>query len=188
MRVRGMHPVNQFERKGRFSVRVGAMTGQQAGGRGTAARRPSGAATGTAGEGETGDEGELIQLRRRLGHADLTAVPEIRRALRELLRHRGEQTCTDVAELLTTELVTNALVHTDHDAEFTATVAASRLRVEVRDFAADHPQLRLPVADDGTHGRGLVLVQALADAWGVRAQGVGKSVWFELDMDGGGPE
>ncbi|MGX1880540.1 ATP-binding protein [Streptomyces sp. NPDC055287] len=163
------------------------MTGQQASGRGAAARGPSGAPAATEGEGETDRDGALIQLRRRLGHADLTAVPEVRRALRELLRQRGGQSCTDVAELLTTELVTNALVHTEHDAEITATVAASRLRVEVRDFAARHPQLRVPIAHDGTHGRGLVLVQALSDAWGVRAQGVGKVVWFELDMCGGGP-
>ncbi|WP_308296114.1 ATP-binding protein [Streptomyces sp. ISL-96] len=139
-------------------------------------------------EAESDGEGAPIQLRRRLGHAELTAVPEVRRALRELLlRHRETRTSTDVAELLTTELVTNALVHTEHDAEVTATVAASRLRVEVRDFVARPPQPRTPPADEGTHGRGLLLVQALADAWGVRAQGVGKVVWFELDMGGGGP-
>ncbi|WP_255306370.1 ATP-binding protein [Streptomyces sp. Wb2n-11] len=139
-----------------------------------------------------------MHLRRRLRHADLTAVPEVRHALRDLLRHREahedhrgdrddrcDRDCTDVAELLTTELVTNALVHTEHDAEVTATVAASRLRVEVRDLAARHPQLHVPIADDGTHGRGLFLVQALADAWGVRAHGVGKVVWFELELDGG---
>ncbi|WP_079144738.1 ATP-binding protein [Streptomyces agglomeratus] len=157
------------------------MTGQQASERGAAATGPTGAPA----EGD--GEGDPIQLRRRLGHAELTAVPEVRRALREILRSRGGRSCTDVAELLTTELVTNALVHTEHDAEVTATVAASRLRVEVRDSAGSHPRLRVPVADDGTHGRGLVLVQALADAWGVRAQGVGKVVWFELDMGGGGP-
>lgn len=43
------------------------------------------------------------------------------------------------------------------------------------------PRLRVPNADDGTHGRGLILVQSLADAWGVRVHGVGKVVWFELD-------
>lgn len=182
-----MHPVNLFERKGRSDVRVGAMTGQQAGGRGAAARGPS--------QARAEGKGALIHLRRRLRHADLTAVPEVRRALRDLLRHREDQEdrgdrndrdCTHVAELLTTELVTNALVHTEHDAEVTATVAASRLRVEVRDLAARHPQLHVPIADDGTHGRGLVLVQALADAWGVKTHGVGKVVWFELDL-GGGP-
>ncbi|MBT2399486.1 ATP-binding protein [Streptomyces sp. ISL-100] len=164
------------------------MTGQQASGRGATARGPSSGEAEAEAEAKSDGEGALIQLRRRLGHAELTAVPEVRHALRELLlRNRKNQSSTDVAELLTTELVTNALVHTEHDAEVTATVAASRLRVEVRDFVARHPQPHTPPADDGTHGRGLILVQALADAWGVRAQGVGKVVWFELDMGGGGP-
>ncbi|MCW7942583.1 hypothetical protein AAW14_11150 [Streptomyces hygroscopicus] len=120
------------------------------------------------------------QLRRRLGRADLRAVPEARRALRELLRHWGKPGRSEIAELLTSELVTNALVHTDHDAVLTATVSSSGLRVEVRDFVGRRPRLRVPDTDDGTHGRGLVLVQSLADAWGVRTHGVGKAVWFEL--------
>ncbi|WP_367320075.1 ATP-binding protein [Streptomyces sp. HUAS ZL42] len=127
------------------------------------------------------DRVQPSQLRRRLARADLRAVPEARRALRELLRHWGKPGRSEIAELLTSELVTNALVHTDHDAVLTATVGPLGLRVEVRDFVARRPRLRVPNADDGTHGRGLVLVQSLADAWGVRAHGVGKAVWFELD-------
>lgn len=128
-----------------------------------------------------GDQAQASQLRRRLGKADLRAVPEVRRALRELLRQWGRPGRSEIAELLTSELVTNALIHTDHDAVLTATVGPTGLRVEVRDFVARRPRLRVPNADDGTHGRGLVLVQSLADAWGVRAHGVGKAVWFELD-------
>ncbi|MFE5814536.1 ATP-binding protein [Streptomyces sp. NPDC056479] len=128
-----------------------------------------------------GDHAQPPQLRRRLGRADLRAVPETRRALRELLRHWGRPGRSDIAELLTSELVTNALVHTDRDAVFTATVGPDGLRVEVRDFVARLPRPRVPNADDGTNGRGLILVQSLADAWGVRTHGVGKAVWFELD-------
>ncbi|MER6350077.1 ATP-binding protein [Streptomyces sp. NPDC001595] len=137
-------------------------------------------------EAETDGADERIpapQLRRRLGRADLRAVPEARRALRELLRHWGRPGCSDVAELLTSELVTNALVHTDDDAVLTATVGPRGLRVEVRDYVARRPTPRVPDADDGTHGRGLVLVQSLADAWGVRPHEVGKSVWFEIGAD-----
>ncbi|MEU6177057.1 ATP-binding protein [Streptomyces coeruleorubidus] len=123
------------------------------------------------------------QLRHRLGRADLRAVPEARRALRELLGQWGRTARSDVAELLTSELVTNAIVHTDHDAVLMATVGPRGLRVEVRDFVARRPRLRVPVADDGTNGRGLFLVQSLADAWGVRAHGVGKAVWFELEAE-----
>jgi anti-sigma regulatory factor (Ser/Thr protein kinase) len=120
------------------------------------------------------------QLRRRLGRADLRAVPEARRALRELLTHWGRPGRSEIAELLTSELVTNALIHTDRDAVLTATVSARGLRVEVRDFVGRRPRPRMPDIDDGTHGRGLILVESLADAWGVRAHGVGKAVWFEL--------
>ncbi|MFI6079618.1 ATP-binding protein [Streptomyces sp. NPDC051217] len=121
------------------------------------------------------------QLLRRVEGADLTAVPEVRHALRELLSHWRERESAEVAELLTSELVTNALVHTDHGAVVKAIVADSRLRVEVRDFVDAPPTPNEPDVDDGTHGRGLILVDGLADAWGVRSQGLGKMVWFELD-------
>ncbi|MEU1009973.1 ATP-binding protein [Streptomyces sp. NPDC005890] len=123
------------------------------------------------------------RLRRRLGRADLRAVPEARRALRELLRHWGKPGRSEIAELLTSELVTNALVHTDDDAVLTAVVEDGGLRVEVRDFVARRPEASASSSDDDTHGRGLLLVQSLADAWGVRPHGVGKSVWFELDAE-----
>nr|WP_240003694.1 ATP-binding protein [Streptomyces cinnamoneus] len=136
---------------------------------------------------------------RRLRHRDLTAVGEVRAELRRLLAAWGAPGRAETAELLTSELVTNALVHTDGGAVvtagFTGGPAASvrgRLRVEVRDFLPRQPTLRAPsagvpgVSPDGveaaaTSGRGLLLVHALADGWGVRAHGVGKSVWFELD-------
>lgn len=123
----------------------------------------------------------LSHLRRRLRRCDLRAVPEVRRALRELLAHWGRPGRSETAELLTSEIVTNALVHTDQEALFTATVGPRGLRVEVRDFEARRPRIRIPNPDEGTHGRGLILVQSLADAWGVRMHGVGKAVWFELD-------
>ncbi|MEU4084102.1 ATP-binding protein [Streptomyces aureus] len=133
-----------------------------------------------ASDGAT-DRPDGAQLRRRLGKADLRAVPEARKALRELLRYWGKPGGAETAELLTSELVTNALIHTDDDAVLTATIGPRGLRVEVRDFVARRPRLCVPNADDGTHGRGLVLVQSLADAWGVRSHGVGKAVWFELN-------
>ncbi|MFF5183118.1 ATP-binding protein [Streptomyces sp. NPDC000345] len=127
-----------------------------------------------------GDDTVDAQLSRRLGRADLRAVPEARRALRELLRGWGKPGRSETAELLTSELVTNALVHTDDDALLTATVSPAGLRVEVRDSVPGRPRPRVPNTGDGTHGRGLVLVQSLADSWGVRVQGAGKVVWFEL--------
>ncbi|GAA2814716.1 ATP-binding protein [Streptomyces showdoensis] len=128
-----------------------------------------------------GEARQPTQLLRRVGGADLTAVPEVRHALRAMLGAWGAPGATDVAELLTSELVTNALIHTDEGAVVTATVAPEQLRVEVRDFVTELHRPRVPHADDGTHGRGLVLVQALADSWGVENRGMGKVVWFELN-------
>ncbi|RSS78962.1 ATP-binding protein [Streptomyces sp. WAC06614] len=120
-------------------------------------------------------------MTRTVRRADLKAVGEIRRSLRELLCPRCPRDVAEVAELLITELVTNALVHTDLGAEVSATLDSGRLRVEVRDHTARKPRPYVPTADDGTHGRGLFLVEELADAWGVDPLGGGKVVWFELD-------
>ncbi|MEX0168430.1 ATP-binding protein [Streptomyces sp. LMG1-1-1.1] len=129
-----------------------------------------------------GEARQPTQLLRKVGGTDLTAVPEVRHALRELLRKWGGPGASDVAELLTSELVTNALVHTDHGAVVMATVVPEQLRVEVRDFVPGlEARPHAPPPEDGTHGRGLVLVQALADSWGVEDCGVGKVVWFELN-------
>ncbi|MFD7433144.1 ATP-binding protein [Streptomyces sp. NPDC059861] len=129
------------------------------------------------------EQAHASQLKRRLGRADLRAVPEARRELRDLLRHWGQPGRAEIAELLTSELVTNAIVHTDQEAVLTATVGPHGLRVEVRDYVARRPRLRVANPDENTHGRGLVLVESLADAWGVRPHESGKSVWFELEAD-----
>ena len=133
------------------------------------------------GAGGATDPHGLPQLRLRLGRCDLRAVPQVRGALRDMLAHWGKPGRSEIAELLTSELVTNALIHTNYDALLTATVGPRGLRVEVRDFVGRRPRLRVPNPDSGTHGRGMILVQSLADAWGVRVHGVGKAVWFELD-------
>jgi anti-sigma regulatory factor (Ser/Thr protein kinase) len=114
-------------------------------------------------------------------------VAETRRLLRDHLRLWGAPALADTAELLTSELVTNALQHTTGGAVLTATLTpgppGGRLRVEVQDSLSRRPQPRPPVTDDyGTSGRGLLLVQALADAWGVNAGASGKVVWFELAL------
>ena len=87
------------------------------------------------------------------------------------------------AQLLVSELATNAVVHTAASFEVLAerSAAARRVRVAVRDEGPGEPAPRElePLAE---HGRGLLLVEALADRWGVDpADGQpGKTVWFEL--------
>jgi anti-sigma regulatory factor (Ser/Thr protein kinase) len=127
------------------------------------------------------------RLRYAVRRADLRAVADTRRRLRDQLRQWGVPALADTAELLATEIVTNALQHTGGGAVVTATLSpgpARRLRVEVHDSLARRPPLRpqggARPPDDATSGRGLLLVEALADTWGIQARGVGKTVWFEL--------
>lgn len=86
----------------------------------------------------------------------------------------------DVLELLTSELITNCLLHTrTPELQITAIRDQRGVCVSVTDADCDrHVRLQSP----GTlAGRGLVLVDALADAWGVDYLSDGKAVWFRLD-------
>ncbi len=86
----------------------------------------------------------------------------------------------EIAILLVSELVTNAVLHGVSPFELRAMQSHSGLRVEVRDHnAAAGPVLRL---GDGLaeSGRGLQLVDTLADRWGWSEDGAGKVVWFEI--------
>ncbi|HEY6746927.1 MAG TPA: ATP-binding protein, partial [Mycobacteriales bacterium] len=90
------------------------------------------------------------------------------------------------AALLTTELVSNAIRHTRDELVVSVRVAAGRLRVGVADSSHRRPQL-VQVGQRDTSGRGLHLVDALADRWGVDPdeRGLGKTVWFELTAAAG---
>ena len=118
-------------------------------------------------------------------------IAEARRHLRELLHDWSSAEQVDSAVLLVSEMVTNVLVHTDADALLLAEVTGAdgrRLRVEVTDAADDLPHRRRP-GELASSGRGVMLIELLADAWGVDPRGRGKSIWFELyepDGSGGG--
>ncbi len=90
------------------------------------------------------------------------------------------ETCEDV-QLVTSELVTNAVVHGRSEVLLTCHVdaAARSVRVEVGDDNSRHPQLQ-PCDDGALDGRGLFIVDLLATRWGVRDTASGKLVWFEL--------
>ncbi|MYS22749.1 ATP-binding protein [Streptomyces sp. SID4948] len=134
------------------------------------------------------------RLRHAVRRADLPAVSETRGLLRDHLRNWGVPALSDTAELLATELLTNALQHTGGGAVLTATLTPGpghRLRVEVHDSLTRRPGPPAPGAvaralasgEHGTSGRGLILVEALADSWGAQARDGGKVVWFELEAD-----
>jgi DNA-binding NarL/FixJ family response regulator len=88
----------------------------------------------------------------------------------------------DVIELLVSELVTNAVVHARSDVEVSVAVAPDRIRVGVFDSSRQLPVRREP-GPEATSGRGLVMLDALAAAWGTEFAPGGKSVWFEVRND-----
>lgn len=117
-----------------------------------------------------------------------------------IARHRVAAVCptlegetSGVASLLTSEIVTNAVLHPRHhgsekDPHITVRIqcSATRLRVEVHDGdKRDIPSPGLSARGLAEHGRGLHLVASLASDWGsdLLPHG-GKSVWFELHSEG----
>lgn len=108
-----------------------------------------------------------------------SSVGDARRMVREALTRSGRDDLVDTAELLVSEVVTNALVHAGTPFDVTAWVRGPGLRVEVRDDSAQLPAVRHNATMAGT-GRGLLLLQQMVDAWGVQLHSGGKTVWFEL--------
>ena len=113
--------------------------------------------------------------------ARLEAAAQARRDIALVLETWGLPQLVDVAEQVVTELVANAVEHTD-----AATVGASitrtgkeSARIVVTDTSRTRPTPGTPSPDD-EHGRGLLLVEALAHAWGSEPVHSGKRVWAEL--------
>jgi hypothetical protein len=86
----------------------------------------------------------------------------------------------DTAELLTSEIVNNAIVHGHGSAALVLEVGMGRVRVAVYDPDPNSTVTLLNVAPSAVHGRGLAIVDALATWWGVEPRDNGKLVWFEL--------
>ena len=113
------------------------------------------------------------------------AVGETRRHLRGSLAAWGlDDDTADTAVLCLSELVTNAVIHTGAPAEMRATLDQGVLTVTVRDLgAAARPPVdgAAPAADPlQVHGRGLQVVDALAERWGSELDAEGTTVWFVL--------
>ncbi|MCX4681450.1 ATP-binding protein [Streptomyces sp. NBC_01433] len=118
--------------------------------------------------------------------ADREAIGLLRHDLADLLRKSGLEHLTDEFVLGAQELMANAVVHgcrRVHDSTIAVSVNCDgqRIRFKVQDPSDDQPRVRV-AADDEMNGRGMLIVEAFADRWGVEApsDGVGKSVWMEM--------
>ena len=114
--------------------------------------------------------------------AELVSVRAARRFVRQqcLALRLAAQRCDD-AVLLTSELVTNAVLHGRSEVCVEVSGSGDGMRVAVLDENSRRPVM---VAEDpdALDGRGLALVQAVADRWGVEERPIGKAVWFELSV------
>ncbi|MEU9701882.1 SpoIIE family protein phosphatase [Streptomyces sp. NPDC047981] len=120
-----------------------------------------------------------------IAQAEPERIAAARQHVRQLLHDWTDEDQIDSAVLMVSEMVTNVLIHTDGDALLVAEVTCDdacrrRLRVEVSDTSDELPHKRHP-GEMASSGRGLVLMEMLAHAWGVDPRGEGKSIWFELN-------
>ena len=111
---------------------------------------------------------------------DLRNVRDARRVTDACCRRAGlDEDLTDTAVLLTSELVTNAIMHGRSEARLRVHATRAGVRVEVGDDNDRAPVLQ-PRDDDALTGRGLSLLELTATTWGVQEAPVGKVVWFFL--------
>ncbi|MGW2515719.1 ATP-binding protein [Streptomyces sp. NPDC001617] len=117
---------------------------------------------------------------------ELQALPsrigQVRRILSAQLRYWHLDPLIDRAALGVTELLTNVHRHAQPDKQCTVEIEVllDRLTVSVHDHDPRLPEVR-DVEPSATSGRGLAMVAAVSESWGVRAEGdSGKVVWFTL--------
>jgi anti-sigma regulatory factor (Ser/Thr protein kinase) len=111
---------------------------------------------------------------------DHAAAARARRFVSDTLRAWG---CADAiadAELLVSELVTNAVLHARSATSVTIERDGATVRISVCDDSPTRPRLR-NYGPEAVTGRGLVIVDRIAQRWGVDPSDEGKCVWFEIE-------
>ncbi|WP_157930502.1 SpoIIE family protein phosphatase [Glycomyces xiaoerkulensis] len=121
--------------------------------------------------------------------ADDRSPAAARAAVRTVLTEGGMPELLDETLLLTTELATNGVVHAGTDINLTVAADSIGVRVTVTDYRAgglEPADMAMPeVTAEG--GRGLLLVDRFASAWGTTHDVTGKSIWFRIDRDADAP-
>ena len=110
----------------------------------------------------------------------LESVSAARRFARESVAGRAGD-AVDAVELMVSELASNCVEHADTDFEVSIDVSESEVRVSARDRGRGQPVPRSPTLRE-PRGRGLRIVEALSDDWGVIASASESTVWFTLHL------
>lgn len=117
--------------------------------------------------------------------AEVSAVPLARHWATEVCVATGlPATSLGVLQLLVTEAVANAVQHASGPITVEISCTARRVHVTVHDTGAARPVVR-HVPGSATGGRGVDLIDRLADAWGTQEdeRAAGKTVWFDVHAD-----
>ena len=113
--------------------------------------------------------------------AELRSAAAARRHAEVVLAAWGLDETREVVRLLVSELVVNAVLHAGSPAELTIRRLPGCIRVEVSDTSPERPAMR-EHSPTAPNGRGLLILDDLAQRWGVDVSAAGKTVWFELDV------
>ena len=121
---------------------------------------------------------------------DVTLPPDTRspwqarRFVTDVLADEASEPVASTVALLVSEMVTNAVLHARTEITVSVEYQGDWLRVEVADSSPVGPTVRNFTTQAAT-GRGLQLVEELADRWGTEPSPDGKVVWFEVDVTDG---
>jgi PAS domain S-box-containing protein len=121
---------------------------------------------------------------RRILPLDPTSASAARRFVGDVLSQWQLDAVVHEATLMASELVTNSVLHTSGELELALSADEERLHIEVLDQSERLPALQTPDVE-APGGRGLLIIDALADRWGVHPRGAGKAVWFEILLEAG---
>lgn len=108
---------------------------------------------------------------------DTQSPRRARRAVQETVE--ANAALAEIASLLVSEMVTNAILHARSEIRLTVACDGDHITVEVADRSPMGPVVRHFSPEAGT-GRGMQLIEQLADSWGTRPGADGKVVWFTL--------
>lgn len=109
----------------------------------------------------------------------LDAAARARRYVEDFCALSPHKQACDVAVLLVSELVVNAVRHAGTPLQVHVLDVGDALRLSVTDYSRDMPQPRdAGLLDEG--GRGLMLVELMSRRWGIEMTGDGKTIWVDI--------
>ena len=123
--------------------------------------------------------------RMAIARHDFRGAGKARHFVHDYLVERRLERLSDDLEVITSEVVTNALVHADSEVELRLREYPDRIHLEVRDTDAK-PPIPTSVTESeednavAEHGRGIDIVGHLSFQWGCSPNGRGKTVWVDL--------